>query len=775
LYLEGSWNLLRETKDIGSLLGAIQPPYYEVDYTGLSYTIYDIINQVLIAAGTGLYALGGEDDSIVDTLQPDFVINSVPFEDAATVIYRLLNMTKVFCRAETEATETTTGPNTVDDNITEVSAVFPLYTRKTFWAVGRYWVFWSDGTNLVYSTSADGSTFSSPTTVAAAIAEEWAITFDYANNKVAYVRAVQGATDYVYWRQGEPQTNGTITYDAVEQEVRSLVGLLNRPNCCFDSTGHAWVTWAETGLKPYASKNDNTDGTWSDATNFPHEISSSTRQYTAPIPLLDGKVYVVTIYHSAPNKGLYGYLYDASWGSEETIDTGEPGTGKTWSAVAIGDVVHFAYRDTDGSPDDVIHCIRSTAGAWSQATVFSADDDIYPQLTNVGGVLYMFWDSYPATNHVYFRKYDGTWDSTDTDQWTEDDAGGLKVQRVTAPYEIHNDTLILVWMSNTASPYKIRAGIMEVHNASFRIKYPAGYSSYDYTYTSDQTNGDHQFREFEWRDQIRIPNIVYVIANQAADGNWDSVIVGKSEIAVTTNNQYPSIVEYYVASTLTGQTDADNRAAAIALRRRLEQQLGRVVVPHNCGQELYDWIKIRDKRPTGSYVDYPPTRWGNEAIVGSLIHVYDPANGVYNLEMTINGIDSSAPVDATIPIIPVEEELTELEEASKKTKEIVRKLETGEERIYFPTEIPLTEYGQQRLSEQMAAMIEEYGMEGLKERFLKASEEFRKTPRWQEEERRWAAGETWTQKQTDTSPLGGGGYLEMLKRLRETDISEWGK
>lgn len=100
IYMEGAWNLLSEMKDIASLLGATSPPYYEVDYTGQSITIYDIIDAVLIAAGFGLYPLGTHDDSIIDTLQPDFVVNSVPFEGAAQVIYRLINMTKCFIRSE---------------------------------------------------------------------------------------------------------------------------------------------------------------------------------------------------------------------------------------------------------------------------------------------------------------------------------------------------------------------------------------------------------------------------------------------------------------------------------------------------------------------------------------------------------------------------------------------------------------------------------------------------------------------------------------------------
>lgn len=100
LYLEGQWNLLAEMQDIGSLVGAPSPPYYEIDYTGAAYSIFDIIEQIITSAGFSMIALGGEDDSIIDTLQPDFVVNTIPFENAASVNYRLLNMTKVFCRAE---------------------------------------------------------------------------------------------------------------------------------------------------------------------------------------------------------------------------------------------------------------------------------------------------------------------------------------------------------------------------------------------------------------------------------------------------------------------------------------------------------------------------------------------------------------------------------------------------------------------------------------------------------------------------------------------------
>ena len=92
LELEGSWTLLRET-----LIRVGSPPLYTASYT--TDTIYDIIGYILGEADPAmtLNALG-EDDSIIDDLQPQFDINAQPFEYADALIYRLLNMTASYLK-----------------------------------------------------------------------------------------------------------------------------------------------------------------------------------------------------------------------------------------------------------------------------------------------------------------------------------------------------------------------------------------------------------------------------------------------------------------------------------------------------------------------------------------------------------------------------------------------------------------------------------------------------------------------------------------------------
>ena len=92
LELEGMWTLLRET-----LIRVGSPPLYTTSYT--TDTIFDIIGYILGEADPAmtLNALG-EDDGIIDALQPQFDINAIPFEYADAIIYRLLNMTASYLK-----------------------------------------------------------------------------------------------------------------------------------------------------------------------------------------------------------------------------------------------------------------------------------------------------------------------------------------------------------------------------------------------------------------------------------------------------------------------------------------------------------------------------------------------------------------------------------------------------------------------------------------------------------------------------------------------------
>ena len=91
LELEGMWAKLRE-----QVIRLGSPPLYTKSYT--TDTIYTIIGYVLAELGMTLNALV-EDDGIINALQPQFDINTQPFEFADSLIYRLLHMTASYLKA----------------------------------------------------------------------------------------------------------------------------------------------------------------------------------------------------------------------------------------------------------------------------------------------------------------------------------------------------------------------------------------------------------------------------------------------------------------------------------------------------------------------------------------------------------------------------------------------------------------------------------------------------------------------------------------------------
>ena len=90
LELEGMWAKLRE-----QVIRLGDPPLYTKSYT--TDTIYTIIGLILSELGFTLNTLS-ENDGTINSLQPQFDINAQPFEYAAPLIYRLLNMTSIYLK-----------------------------------------------------------------------------------------------------------------------------------------------------------------------------------------------------------------------------------------------------------------------------------------------------------------------------------------------------------------------------------------------------------------------------------------------------------------------------------------------------------------------------------------------------------------------------------------------------------------------------------------------------------------------------------------------------
>ena len=276
-------------------------------------------------------------------------------------------------------------------------------TRNLFRASGRWWLWYSDGENMVYRTSADGSDWSGPTAVAwAPEAYYFVITFD--GTYFHYART--DLSDYdMYYRRGKPNSDGTISWSADEQLVYdgSIDDHRVPRSIAVDSGGHAWI--AVTGPGPSGEfiflkviKNSRNDGTWS--TEREYDIEGSIGSFVdeaSIIALANSKMYVVysrTVTGNVWYPMLYGRLWDGSWGPRERISPYPLISSCHHSVVADGDNVHTAYIVWDVSGVYLAYRMRGSGGWGGEELFQKGPSDItspYLSIDPATGYLYCFW------------------------------------------------------------------------------------------------------------------------------------------------------------------------------------------------------------------------------------------------------------------------------------------------------------------------------------------------------------------------------------------------
>jgi len=120
----------------------------------------------------------------------------------------------------------------------------------------------------------------------------------------------------------------------------------------------------------------------------------------------------------------------------------------------------------------------------------------------------------------------------------------------------------------------------------FEVVYPQTSEAVDITYY--RTTSPF-FYEFLSRLNVDTPNHIILFANAGADELWADIITAVAQDAAQ-QALYGDVPEVALAPAVTTQADADTRAAAILARSALEEITGRLVVPHDCQIELYDYI-----------------------------------------------------------------------------------------------------------------------------------------------------------------------------------------
>ena len=336
--------------------------------------------------------------------------------------------------------------------------------RKSFHANGRFWVFYSDGTNMVCRNSTDGTTWSNAVTIRACTAGvQFSLYFDG-----TYFHYVYCTTSSLYYRRGTPNSGGTITWSAAEQTVSTTLSCTQCPSIAVDSSGYIWISYIENWQSPqypYIIKSGNNDGTWgSTPSGFPYKLSTTDTWswFTCTVSLTSGKMAVFYCQTSTSGYIRVQSWTGSTWQSEAT--TGNTlWTTNYYSAVAQGDNVHVTYLEGSGSNLRYVlynYTTNTFTGDTNLATVSSTSGPCISMDTNTNN-LYIFYAGTSA-NHIYYYKRTGTsWGSTD---WLTEVALTAN-DRLTCFYSSYSSYIGLLYMNKTGSPYQIRFAYLTLNQA----------------------------------------------------------------------------------------------------------------------------------------------------------------------------------------------------------------------------------------------------------------------------------------------------------------------
>ena len=386
----------------------------------------------------------------------------------------LLLLTLIFCLIPTALASSTVATSSSPTAIRESTQT------KTFYANGRFWIFYTNGTYMMYTTSTNGTNWETPQAIRSCD-DGWkfSVYFDgtYMHYALSVCDYVADTTTGIYYRRGIPNANGTITWSTNEQ---SVLGSNNDFAWTYitvtaDSYGYPWISYCDQWYEysPRITKSSANNGTWINTTGFPYGLGDYSHTCVKLIPLTAGKVYVLySCYYSNYEEGdrLKGKLWNGTaWQSEETPtntrifrrdNTGTSGS-YGFAAVADRDDIHLIFLSHP--TQSIIYLKRTYGSGWgNESLVQSAASSATRISATIDGnkQLYCFWAGYPLVNHMYYKRLiSGTWESTPVDWFQDANFSGCPIQTYTSSER----KIGVTYMKGTSNPYTIRFAYLDVN------------------------------------------------------------------------------------------------------------------------------------------------------------------------------------------------------------------------------------------------------------------------------------------------------------------------
>jgi len=347
--------------------------------------------------------------------------------------------------------------------------------RKTFYANGRFWVFYYDGASSAgYSTSTDGfswTPFAPFTSRTCGAGWRFAVALD--GTRLHYVFSTGTNGDPLYYRCGLPNADGTITWLDNEQNItigESDTGHL-WPSIAIDSEGRPWVAYArknatENSRYAYVTTSITSNGTWITRVGFPHRLSST--NYTGInvmiVPLTNQKMLAIV---SCAGWQIESYLWNgSSWSEKQTTSSAITSDGIIecgLSAVNQGDDVHLVFIK-DSTHDLVYTKYSYASNSWGPETIVqpAVTSETSPVLSidSATNMLYCFWAGAPTADCIYYKVYNGSaWSFVEgSNPWIIERnlAGYYRYDGLSGFYKSNNNLLGLAYTNGAYGVYQLK-------------------------------------------------------------------------------------------------------------------------------------------------------------------------------------------------------------------------------------------------------------------------------------------------------------------------------
>jgi len=341
-------------------------------------------------------------------------------------------------------------PSVVGTSTSSV-ATYGTWQRQMFYANGLFWVFFGNGTHILWKTSSDGITWSANNTLRAGSGDRFSLWFD--GTYLYYVYA----DGNLYYRMGLPNPDGSITWSFAEVSITSSSA--TRPFICRDTNGYIWISYqaydsALAGNTPYIIRSGNNDGTWGTTpSGFPLELSTTTGTWASEvIPLTNGKVLVLYAISGATIKAR---AWNGSAWLSEIATTSSISSESRFTAVAQGNIVHLVFLRA--STYDIVYVKYDySTNSFSAETTLKASQSSGDApaicIDDTTNDLYVFWF---YNDIIYLKKFNSKINSWETEGYIYKDttSKNFLYDRIQAFYKVYNNKIGVAFSSYYSSGF----------------------------------------------------------------------------------------------------------------------------------------------------------------------------------------------------------------------------------------------------------------------------------------------------------------------------------